>query len=122
MLNYYNIYKGFGTTGMDTSNSIISGRPYGEVAVLICKSIRKECQIDTTDDSRLLGGTVNTSDMSCYFFYISICHTNVMITVICLLNTLEKYPSLIEESVTSNLIVLGDYNTAIDTVLKSELL
>ena len=38
--------------------------------------------------------------------------------MICLLNTLEKYPSLIEESVTSNQIVLGDYNAAVHTVLE----
>ena len=33
-----------------------------------------------------------------------------------------KISSLMEESVTSNLIVLGDYNAAVDTVLESELL
>ena len=33
-----------------------------------------------------------------------------------------KISSIIEESVTSNLIVLGDFNAAVDTVFESELL
>ena len=52
---------------MDISNGIMSVRPYGGVAVLVRKSIRKECQVHMFDDSRLLGITVNTSDMPCYF-------------------------------------------------------
>ena len=51
-------FEGFGTTAMDTSNGIISGRPYGGVAVLIGKSIGNKCQIHTFDDSRLLGVVV----------------------------------------------------------------
>ena len=47
-------FEGFGTTAMDISNGIMSGRPYGGVAVLVRKSIRKECQVYTFDDSRLL--------------------------------------------------------------------
>ena len=60
-------FEGFGTTAMDISNGIMSGRPYGGVAVLVRKSIRKECQVHMFDNSRLLGITVNTSDMPCYF-------------------------------------------------------
>ena len=36
-------FEGFGTTAMGISNGIMSGRPYGGVAVLVRKSIRKEC-------------------------------------------------------------------------------
>ena len=42
--------------------------------------------------------------------------------MICLLNTLAKISSIIEESVTSNVIILGDFNAAVDTVFESELL
>ena len=65
--NICNDFEGFGTTAMDISNGIMPGRPYGGVAVLVRKSIQKECQVHTFDDSRLLGITVNTSDMPCYF-------------------------------------------------------
>ena len=60
-------FEGFGTTAIDISNGIFSGRPYGGVAVLIRKSIRKSCQIHSYNDSYMLRITVNSSDMSCYF-------------------------------------------------------
>ena len=114
-------FEGFGTTAMDISNGIMSGRPYGGVAVLVRKSIRKECQVHTFDDSRLLGITVNTSDMPCYFLNVYMpyqCDDNYDLFV----EYIGKISSIIEESVTSNLIVLGDFNAAVDTVFESELL
>ena len=107
-------FKGFGTTAMDISNGIMSGRPYGRVAVLVRKSIRKECQVHTFDDSRLLGITVNTSDMPCYFLNVYTpyqCDDNYDLFV----NYIGKISSIIEESVTSILIVLGDFNAAVDS-------
>ena len=68
---------------MDISNDIFSGRPYGGGAVLILKPIRKACQIHTYDDSRLLGITVNSSDISCSYINVICHHTNVMIIMIC---------------------------------------
>ena len=106
---------------MDISNGIMSGRPYGGVAVLVRKSFRKECQVHTFDDSRLLGITVNTSDMPCYFLNVYMpyqCDDNYDLFV----EYIGKISSIIEESVTSNLIVLGDFNAAVDTVFESELL
>ena len=106
---------------MDISNGIMSGRPYGSVAVLVRKSIQKECQVHTFDDSRLLGITVNTSDMPCYFLNVYTpyqCVDNYDLFV----NYIGKISSIIEESVTSILIVLGDFNAAVDTVFEPELL
>ena len=106
---------------MDISNGIMSGRPYGGVAVLVRKSIRKECQVHMFDDSRLLGITVNTSDMPCYFLNVYMpyqCDSNYDLFV----EYIGKISSIIEESVTSNVIILGDFNAAVDTVFESELL
>ena len=106
---------------MDISNGIMLGRPYGRVAVLIRKSIRKECQVHTFDDSRLLGITVNTSDMPCHFLNVYMpyqCDDNYDLFV----NYIGKISAIIEESVTSILILLGDFNAAVDTVFESELL
>ena len=114
-------FEGFGSTAMDISNGIMSDRPYGGVAVLVRKSIRKECQVHTFDDSRLLGITVNTSDMPCYFLNVYMpyqCDDNYDLFV----EYIGKISSINEESVTSNLIVLGDFNAAVDTVFESELL
>ena len=114
-------FEGFGTTAMDISNGIMSGRPYGGVAVIVRKSIQKECQVHTFDDSRLLGITVNTSDMPCYFLNVYMpyqCDDNYDLFV----EYIGKISSIIEESVNSNLIVLGDFNVAVDTVFESELL
>ena len=114
-------FEGFGTTAMDISNGIMSGRPYGGVAVLVRKSIRKECQVHMFDDSRLLGITVNTSDMPCYFLNVYMpyqCDNNYDLFV----EYIGKISSIIEESVTSNVIILGDFNAAVDTVFESELL
>ena len=67
MSNICSDFEGFCTTAMDISNGSMSGRPYRGIAVLVRKSIRKECQVHMFDDSRLLGITVNTSDMPYYF-------------------------------------------------------
>ena len=94
-------FEGFGTTAMDTSNDIISGRP--------------------VDDSRLLGVTINAFDMSCYFLNVYMpyqCDDNYDLFV----EYIGKISSIIEESVTSNLIVLGDFIAAVDSVFESELL
>ena len=107
--------EGFGTTTMDISKGILSGKPYGRVAVLIRKSIRKACQIHSYDDSHLLGITVSTSDISCYFLNVYVpyqCDDNYDLFV----EYIGKRSFLIEESAASNLIVLGDFNAAVDTV------
>ena len=111
-------FEGFGTTAMA---GIFSGRPYEGVAVLIRKSIRKACQIHSYNDSHLLGITVSTSDISCYSLNVYMpyqCDDNYDLFV----EYIGKISSLIEESATSNLIVLGDFNAVVDTVFECELL
>ena len=105
---------------MDISNGIFSGRPHGEVAILIRKSIRKACQLHSYNDSRLLGITVNIVDTSCYYINVYMpyqCDNNYDLYV----EYIEKISSLIEDSVTSNLIVLGDFNAAVNTLFEFEL-
>ena len=71
--------------------------------------------------SSLITITVNTSDMPCYFLNVYMpyqCDDNYDLFV----EYIGKISSIIEESVTSNLIVLGDFNAAVDTVFESELL
>ena len=93
---------------------------HGGVAVLIRKSIRKACQLHSYKDSRLLGITVNIMDTSCYFLNVYMpypCDDNYELYV----EYIGKISSLIEDSVTSNLIVLGDFNAAVNTLFESEL-
>ena len=71
-------------------------------------------------DSRLLGITVNIMDTSCYFLNVYMpyqCDDNYDLYV----EYIGKISSLIEDSVTSNLIVLGDFNAAVNTLFESEL-
>ena len=113
-------FEGFGTSAMDISNDIFLDRPHGGVAVLIRKSIRKACQLHSYKDSRLLGITVNIMDTSCYFLNVYMpyqCDDNYDLYV----KYIGKISSLIEDSVTSNLIVLGDFNAAVNTLFESEL-
>ena len=70
--------------------------------------------------SRLLGITVNIMDTSCYFLNVYMpyqCDDNYDLYV----EYIGKISSLIEDSVTSNLIVLGDFNAAVNTLFESEL-
>ena len=113
-------FEGFGTSAIDISNDIFSGRPHGGVAVLIRKSIRKACQLHSYKDSRLLGITVNIMDTSYYFLNVYMpyqCDDNYDLYV----EYIGKISSLIEDSVTSNLIVVGDFNAAVNTLFESEL-
>ena len=73
------------------------------------------------DDSRLLGIRFNTSDIPCYFLNVYMpyqCDNNYDLFV----EYIGKISSRIEESVTSNVIILGDFNAAVDTVFEFELL
>ena len=81
----------------------------------------EELNVHTFDDSRLLGVTINAFNMSCYFLNVYMpyqCDDNYDLFV----EYIGKISSIIEESVTSNLIVLGDFNAAVDSVFESELL
>ena len=42
-IHVYSDFEGFGTSAIDSSNSMFSGRPHGGVVVRIRKSIRKAC-------------------------------------------------------------------------------
>ena len=63
---------------------------------------------------------VNIMDTSCYFLNVYMpyqCDDNYDLYV----EYIGKISSLIEDSVTSNLIVLGDFNAAVNTLFESEL-
>ena len=68
--NIHSEFEGVGTSTIDLSSGLFSGRPHGGVAILLRKSIRDNPQIHFYDDCRLLGVTININTSSCYFLHI----------------------------------------------------
>ena len=72
------------------------------------------------DDCRLLGVTININTCSCYFLNVYLpyqCDDNYDVFV----EYIGKLSALIDEVSTSNLILLGDFNAAVNTTFESEL-
>ena len=122
ILNNLHVQFGaFGCSAIDDSNGIVRGRPYGGLGVLIRKSFRPIANFHTYDDSRLLGITIKSDRESLYFFNTYLpyqCDDNYDVYV----EYLGKIVSIVDESPTSHIMVLGDFNAAVDTLFETELL
>ena len=57
--NIHSEFDGFGTSAIDLSSGLFSGRPHGGIAILLRKPIRDKSQIHVYDDCCLLGVTIN---------------------------------------------------------------
>ncbi len=113
-------FDGLGISSMNSEIGIVSGRPYGGIGILWKKSISEACTIQRYD-SRLLGLNICTSEgkfciinvylpFQCYDNYENYC------------NYLGNISAIITECDTSNIVIAGDYNAALNTPFEDELL
>ena len=118
--NIHFAFEGVGTSAIDLSSGLFPGRPHGGIAILLSKSIRDKSHIHFHDDCRLLGVTININTCPCYFLNVYLpyqCDDNYDVFV----EYIGKLSALIDEVSTSNLILLDDFNAAVNTTFESEL-
>ena len=103
-------------------DEIINGRPYGRLAILIRKQYRPICDFQSFDDSRLLGVIISSSvDKYCFMnVYMPYQHDDNYETFMECIGKLVI--SSIEDYDMYNFIILGDFNSAVDTPFESEIL
>ena len=63
--------EGMGISAIDDTCNILSGRPYGGLAILIRRKIRPICDFIFYDDTRIMGIQIKNRDECLYFVNVS---------------------------------------------------
>ena len=113
-------FEAYGISAIQDSEEIINGRPYGGLAILIRKQYRPICDFQTFDDSRLLAVTISSSIGKYCFInvYMPYQHDDNYGTF---MECIGKLSATIVDFDMCNFIILGDFNSAVDTPFESEL-
>ena len=90
---------------VDSKFGIISGRPFGGVAILIRKKLRQYCNFLFYDDARIIGLELKFLSENIYLlnygFYVEY---------------IGKISAIIEDCSTSKLAIIGDFNANVVTI------
>ena len=114
-------FEGMGVSAIDSTSGIITGRPFGGVAILIRKKLRQYCNFIFYDDPRITGLEIKCVLDSVHLINVYLpyqCHDNYDDYV----EYLGKISAIIEGCATSKLAVIGDFNAAVETNFERELL
>ena len=65
--NIHPEFEGMGISAIDDTSNILTGRPYGGVAILIRKLLRPVCEFKFYDDTRMIGLEVKHLKERLYF-------------------------------------------------------
>ena len=104
----------------DTSN-ILTGRPYGGVAILIRKLLRPVCEFEFYDDTRIIGLEVKHLKERLYFINVYLpyqCPDNYDLYA----EYLGKISAIVEDCHSTKIAIIGDFNAAVGTTFEDELL
>ena len=113
-------FEGIGLSAMDESYSIIQGRPYGGVGILIRKSIRSCINFMFYDNSRILGCEVISCNVkhlfiNVYMPYQTEDNYNNYVEQLCILE------SIIQDADTNSIAIIGDINANITSLFGNEI-
>ena len=114
-------FEGMGVSAIDSTSSIISGRPFGGVAILIRKKLRQYCNFLFYDDARIIGLELKFLSDNIYLLNVYLpyqCHDNYDAYV----EYIGKISAIIEDCSTSKLAIIGDFNAKVGTIFESELI
>ena len=101
--------------------NILSGRPYGGLAILIKRKLRPICDFIFHDDTRIMGIQIKNRDECLYFVNVYLpyqCPDNYDLYV----EYLGKLSAIIEDYESSKVAIIGDFNAAVGTTFEGELL
>ena len=114
-------FEGMGVSAIDSSSGIISGRPFGGVAILTRKKMRQYCNFVFYDDPRITGLEINCLSDSLHLLNVYLpyqCHDNYDDYV----EYMGKLSAIAEGCTSSKLAIIGDFNAAVETTFEAELL
>ena len=60
-------FEGMGISTIDDTSGILSGRPYGGLAILVRRKLRPLCDFIFYDDTRIMGMKINNNNECLYF-------------------------------------------------------
>ena len=113
-------FEGFGISAIDDTSNIIRGRPYVRMAILLRNKYCSMAQFHTYQCSRLLSVQLMCNDASMLFISVYMpyqCDDNFET----FMEYIGRISALIEESPTSNIAIVGDFNAALVTQFDAEL-
>ena len=95
-------------------SEILIGRPHGGLSILWRKSLGSMCRIVTFDDARILGLRLASQGreflvLNVYLPYYSADNVDLYLFYV------GKIASILEQSVLSDLMILGDFNASVDS-------
>ena len=114
-------FEGMGVSTIDSSSGIISGRPFGGVALLIRKKMRQYCNFVFYDDPRITGLQIKCLYDSLHLLNVYLpyqCHDNYDDYV----EYMGKLSVIAEGCTSSKLAIIGDFNAAVESTYEAELL
>lgn len=105
----------YGSSAISTTDTFVTGRPFGGIAILWRKSLGQYVTIKTFDDPRLLGVTIVGSDTS--IFALNVYMPTAEYDNYDLINDyLGKIQGIVVESSFNHVIIAGDMNSRPDRI------
>ena len=104
-----------GTTSMNTTDGLLTGRPHGGLAILWRKSIAQFCRIQTYSDNRILGIELSNSQSKSILLLNVYLPYNCDANVDSFLQYLGKIDNIVDESETPYVFIIGDFNADLST-------
>ena len=121
LCNIHPDFEGMGISAIDDTGSLLAGRPYGGVAILIRKRLRPVCEFQFYDDTRIMGLEVTHSKEKLCFINVYLpyqCPDNYDLYV----EYLGKLSAIVEDCHSTKIAIIGDFNAAVGTTFEDELL
>ena len=107
-------FEAYAVSAMNDQLGIQVGRPFGGIGILWRKSISHACTICDLQDNRLVGIDIGTNDGKLFILNVYLPYqSSDNFEELC--NYLGKIASIIEEKDTSNVVITGDFNAAVNT-------
>ena len=119
--NIHPEFEGMGISAIDDKSNILTGRPYGRVAILIRKLLRPVCEFEFYDDTRMIGLEVKHLNERLYFINVYLpyqCPDNYDVYA----DYLGKISAIVEDCHSTKIAIIGDFNAAVGTTFEDELL
>ena len=119
--NIHPEFEGMGINAIDDTSNILTGRPYGGVAILTRKLLRPVCEFEFYDDTRMIGLEVKHLKERLYFINVYLpyqCPDNYDVYA----EYLGKISAIVEDCHSTKIAIIGDFNAAVGTTFEDELL
>lgn len=110
LASFHPDFLGFGTSAVETSAGVLSGRPYGGMAFLWRRDLAEHINIHSYEDPRILGASVRWLEQSVLLLNVYLPTADQ--ANVDFLDCLGKIQAIVEEASPCQLVLAGDFNAA----------